>query len=471
MVFDDGLNVIIGASDQGKSAVIRALRWVLYNEPRGSDFIRVGASTARVTIELNDGYRVTRERTPSKNRYLVITPTGEEQVYEGFGNGVPLEVIQAHGVEKMTLDEGEEKMLHLGMQLDGPFLLSESGAVKTKAIGRLNGVHIIDAAQRDVSRELTQLQQEEKSTQEQLAAYQEELAQFDDLAYMENILLLVEEKQKQVERCSHRLAKLSQWREDYRRVESELAALERILQLTEHLQEAALRLERLQHLEERLRRLLRWRERLQRLQGEVEQCDTVLAATMPLAEAESLWERLRQTKEKRDRLQQLAQLWRDLAAAGQHLQRMLRETQGVARGQELMEQLQQRVQRLNHLRVQREKLHQTERLLSGLHQLLARLDVLPAAQEKWLRLEDKVQRWQRLLSMQQKKLDLEQRLAKADQFLQAHAREMEKQLRTYQALLRQAGTCPLCFSPIDEHAMERILAELKGGIEDGRDGI
>ena len=30
--FDRGLNVIVGPSDSGKSAIIRAIKWALYNE-------------------------------------------------------------------------------------------------------------------------------------------------------------------------------------------------------------------------------------------------------------------------------------------------------------------------------------------------------------------------------------------------------------------------------------------------------
>ena len=37
---DRGLNAIIGPSDSGKSAIIRAIKWVLYNEPSGDFFIR-----------------------------------------------------------------------------------------------------------------------------------------------------------------------------------------------------------------------------------------------------------------------------------------------------------------------------------------------------------------------------------------------------------------------------------------------
>ena len=33
MEFGPELNVIVGPSDSGKSAIIRALKWVMYNEP------------------------------------------------------------------------------------------------------------------------------------------------------------------------------------------------------------------------------------------------------------------------------------------------------------------------------------------------------------------------------------------------------------------------------------------------------
>ncbi|HAA42512.1 MAG TPA: chromosome segregation protein SMC, partial [Ruminiclostridium sp.] len=63
ITFKDGLNVIIGASDHGKSAIIRAIKWVLYNEPRGSDYIRQGANYARVTLKMSNGYTIIRERS------------------------------------------------------------------------------------------------------------------------------------------------------------------------------------------------------------------------------------------------------------------------------------------------------------------------------------------------------------------------------------------------------------------------
>lgn len=108
IALSEGLTVILGPTDQGKSAIIRALKWVLYNEPRGSDFITVGCKTCRVSLEMTDGTVITRERDGNKNRYI-LKKGDEEQVFEGFGANVPAEVIQAHGIPKIQIDTDKSK--------------------------------------------------------------------------------------------------------------------------------------------------------------------------------------------------------------------------------------------------------------------------------------------------------------------------------------------------------------------------
>lgn len=147
--FSEGLNVIVGPSDQGKSAILRAIKWVLYNEPRGSDFIKHGATYSRVSLELSSGKKIIRERSPSKNRYSLVDENGDVQVFEGFGNDIPREIINAHGIPKVILDTDIGASLNIGEQLEGPFLLAQTGAVRAKALGRLTGIHVIDKAIRD----------------------------------------------------------------------------------------------------------------------------------------------------------------------------------------------------------------------------------------------------------------------------------------------------------------------------------
>lgn len=97
------LTCIVGPSDSGKTAVIRALRWLLYNTPQGADFIRVGSNSARVTIQYSDGQQVTRERSQKGfNRYEI---NGNR--YEGFGSTVPLEVQEITGVRPVQIGDME----------------------------------------------------------------------------------------------------------------------------------------------------------------------------------------------------------------------------------------------------------------------------------------------------------------------------------------------------------------------------
>ncbi|NMA49739.1 MAG: AAA family ATPase, partial [Tissierellia bacterium] len=150
--FGQDLNVIVGPSDSGKTSIIRALKWVLYNEPSGDFFIREGESEVSVTIELSNNTILKRYRTKSKNGYQLITSDGIETVFEGIGTSVPQEIIDITGISKMLLDGDHSNAINLGEQLEGPFLLSEKTSTRANAIGRLVGVDIIDEALREVLR-------------------------------------------------------------------------------------------------------------------------------------------------------------------------------------------------------------------------------------------------------------------------------------------------------------------------------
>ena len=93
--FDRGLNVILGNSDAGKTAILRAIKWALYNEPRGDYFIRQGEKNVSVKIVFSNGVVVERSRTPSKNSYYLLDAQGEEMRFEGFGLDVPKEITDA----------------------------------------------------------------------------------------------------------------------------------------------------------------------------------------------------------------------------------------------------------------------------------------------------------------------------------------------------------------------------------------
>ena len=152
--FNEGLNVIVGPSDSGKSAIIRGIKWALYNEPSGDYFIREGERECSVTLQFSDNTKVKRIRGKSKNIYILIKNDGEEIKFEGFGTSVPQEIIDEIQIKKIPLDSNDSTYINLGEQLEGPFLLSEKTSTRASAIGRLIGVNIVDDALKEALRDL-----------------------------------------------------------------------------------------------------------------------------------------------------------------------------------------------------------------------------------------------------------------------------------------------------------------------------
>ena len=149
--FDNGLNIIVGESNNGKTSIFRSIMWVIDNQPLGTDFIMAGKDSCSVRIEYDDGTFIERGRTLKDTGYYkvqYIDENGNMQTaeYRGFTNAVPVEIANIHQMPKVNITKDIETHLNVLSQLDGPFLLTESPLVKASAIGRITGTHVVDAA-------------------------------------------------------------------------------------------------------------------------------------------------------------------------------------------------------------------------------------------------------------------------------------------------------------------------------------
>ena len=176
------LTVIVGPSDSGKTAVIRALRWLFYNLPQGADFIRVGSNHAQITVDYASGQQVTRARSRKGfNRYEIAAEGKDPDRFEGFGTAVPLEVQEITGVRPVQIGD-MEMCLNLAEQLDGPFLgKSVSAPAKAKVLGKLAGTEEVDYAAKGVGTDIYRARQDEKRLADEVTRLRDELKQYDYL--------------------------------------------------------------------------------------------------------------------------------------------------------------------------------------------------------------------------------------------------------------------------------------------------
>ncbi len=235
------LTVVIGPSDTGKSAIIRAIRWVLYNAPQGIDFIRVGCTFARVSIEYQSGQIVIRERSASKNQYKIITPnTAREapEVFEGFGNDVPLEIRKITGVQPVTIGDLELN-LNLAEQLDGPFLgKSVSAGTRAKALGKLAGTEEIDQAGKTLGTDLFHRNQDKTDLTAELANLETAISGYDYLPVMAQKIAQLEQLAETIRSGQERYEKLIALRNNYAILSQNISSCNQTLTKWAHVETA-----------------------------------------------------------------------------------------------------------------------------------------------------------------------------------------------------------------------------------------
>lgn len=144
--FDD-YNVIYGSTNSGKSAIIRGIKWALYNLPpaEGVDFRRFGTKETLVTIVFNDGRKITRRRTAKENEYILETADGTKNSYSQFGRGPLKEVMDFHGMYQVNLF-GNPQSVNIVDQSEPPFFLSQGPTARGHLISRLAGTLLYESA-------------------------------------------------------------------------------------------------------------------------------------------------------------------------------------------------------------------------------------------------------------------------------------------------------------------------------------
>lgn len=157
--FEPGLNVIVGVSRAGKSAVLRALREVLtcyLTQPRKAIFF--GASYFSISVYTSNGYIVTRkvERDEKKgfNGYIVYDPiTGIETKYNT--KSVPL-IQEILGYKKIPLTEKKQVDINSVIQGDGWFFVGNTitSPDKARLLGAVYGTHYADVANKEIATDM-----------------------------------------------------------------------------------------------------------------------------------------------------------------------------------------------------------------------------------------------------------------------------------------------------------------------------
>jgi exonuclease SbcC len=223
--FHSGLNVIVGPSDNGKSASLRALWWLLYNEPSGTEFFNDGTKTQSVEADFMSA-RIKRSRTKTNAGTYTITKPGEEEVVlKGFGKKVPLKVIEAHQMPQvMVLDSNES--VNIARQRDPDFLMGVTPSVRVGLLNVLAGVNVADEASKLALQETNKLGSELNYTVKTIEELTERLNSLPNYKDVDEICAKAVKCFEGAEFSQQKKAEAEQWLEKYILETNELSQLE-----------------------------------------------------------------------------------------------------------------------------------------------------------------------------------------------------------------------------------------------------
>ncbi|MBU4532838.1 MAG: AAA family ATPase [Eubacteriales bacterium] len=144
--FDTGLNVVVGESGYGKSAIVRGLNWLILGEEHAAGLLASGQSRCRVTVYTDDGVSLTREWEEGEERYVIALPGGPPRFVPCPDGSMPPEAMACHGIVPSRIGTHLKLCLQLPAPQEPPFLINQLAKVKATALGSLQGVLAADAA-------------------------------------------------------------------------------------------------------------------------------------------------------------------------------------------------------------------------------------------------------------------------------------------------------------------------------------
>jgi len=180
--FDPGVNVIVGASDSGKTAIIRALRWLIWNRPSGEEFISNWGGIAEIILDTGEEY-ITRIKGEGDNAYFL-----DEQEFVAFKTEIPEEIQQVLNINEINLQS----------QLDAPFLLSDSPGEVAKHFNKIAHLDQIDSGLKNVQKWIRDIEQNISSSNKQVIQLTEDLEKFVHLDKFEIDVEVLETMESQM---------------------------------------------------------------------------------------------------------------------------------------------------------------------------------------------------------------------------------------------------------------------------------
>jgi len=183
--FSPGVNIITGTSDSGKSALMRALRWVIENKPTGDGFRSSRGGDTAVQIDFKEGNSVKRGKTNKENTYQL----NDSEPHKSVGKEIPKEIEKIINMTDVNVQK----------QIDRPFLISNTPGEVASHFNEVANLTQIDGGLRNINKWISTINTDIKYNTKSISETQEKLKGFSYLEDLEIDIVKLEKKQELAE--------------------------------------------------------------------------------------------------------------------------------------------------------------------------------------------------------------------------------------------------------------------------------
>lgn len=178
--FSKGVNIFIGSSDSGKTAILRALKWLFYNRPLGDSFRSTWGGDTKVVLTLENDVVVGRIKSDNENYYFL-----DDTRFDACGSDVPKEIQNVLNIDEVNIQQ----------QLDSPFLLSQTPGNVAHYFNRVCNLDSIDLCTQNIQRNIRKLTQEQQFSENKVEELQREVEKY---LFLDNLEVQVVELEKNI---------------------------------------------------------------------------------------------------------------------------------------------------------------------------------------------------------------------------------------------------------------------------------
>ena len=211
--FDPGVNVILGKSDSGKTAILRSLKLGMFNKPGGDSYCSDWGGETKVRVKTETD-TITRIKEKSNNIYNL-----NEQEFKAFGQSVPEEIEKSLSVSEINLQA----------QFDSPFLLTNTPGDVAKHFNKLVHLNKIDSSQAFVKSAIGKINKQLGIEESNINKYTLELEKYVGLKKMEIDVEVLDEMETESLNVSNCIQKIKSLEKQIINTEFEIKEISKIL--------------------------------------------------------------------------------------------------------------------------------------------------------------------------------------------------------------------------------------------------